>query len=196
MTINVTKIIRKTIGWCPNASAIETRKSVQFDDLTVNASGSGGELTHTTSGWWNKQRNRILIVGIILTYLSIYWFILYGINNMNFFLAGLFTGILYGVLTWAQGLHSLDKIGGSATPIKTSTKHMLAVYFLMISSIIIIGYLASIYGLGAPLAFISGFGFPSWVGYLQILYWEKKNRKTIVAHGFYKPTIAAINSEE
>jgi len=196
MTINVAETIRKMMSWCPNAGALTRRKSVQFDNLTVNAPGSGCELTHTTAGWWNKQRNRILIVEFIVTYLSIYWFILYGINNMNVFLAGLFMGILYGVLTWAQGLHSLDRIGGSATPIKTSTKHMLAVYILMILSIIIIGYLVSIYGWGATLAFISGFGFPSWVSYLQFLYWEKKNRKTIVVHGFYKPTVVAINSDE
>ncbi|MCX9084814.1 MAG: DUF1673 family protein, partial [Candidatus Methanoperedens sp.] len=86
--MNALKKMRLWLGWCPNASTIEARKSIQFDDIMVNAPGSGGELTHTSAGWWNKQRNRILIVGIIGTYLAIYWFVLYGINNMNIFLVG------------------------------------------------------------------------------------------------------------
>ena len=196
MTMNVMETVRKMMGWCPNAGSLTRRKSVQFDNLTVNAPGSGDELTYTTAGWWNKQRNRILIVGIIVTYPAINWFVSYGINNMNIFLVGLFTGIAFGILTWAQGLQSLDRMAGSETPIKTSTKHMIAVHILIILGIVTVGYFASVHGLGTTLAFISGIAFTYWGGYLQIVYWEKKNRKTIVAHGFYKQTVAAINSGE
>ena len=188
--------IRKVMGWCPNASPIEARKSVLFDDIAVNAPDSGGELTHITAGWWNKQRNRILIVAIMVTSLAINWFVSYGINNMNIFLVGLFTGVTLHILTWAQGLQSLDRMAGSEAPIKTSTKHMIAVYILIILSTVTVGYFASVYGFGTTLAFISGFVFTSGGGYLQIVYWEKKNRKTIVVHGFFKQTLAAINSGE
>ena len=184
--------VRKLMGWCPNAGALTRRKSVQFDNLTVNAPGSGGELTHTTAGWWNKYRNKVLGQSTVITLLVAY----YGISKIDIFLAGLFLGTLGGVLTWAQGLKSLDRIAGSETPIKTSTKHMIAFYILMILSIVTVGYFASVFGLRTILAFISGFAFASWGGYLQIVYWEKKNRKTIVARGFYKQTIAAINSGE
>jgi hypothetical protein len=193
MTMNVMETVRKMMGWCPNANALTRRKAVQFDNLTVNALGSGGEFTQMTTEWWNKQRNRILIGIIGGTLLAIVWFISYGIYNMNVFLLGLFAGIVGNILSWSQGLNSLDRIAGSEMPIKTSTKHMIAVYILMIISIVIVGYFASVYGLGTTLAFISGFAFTSWGGYLQIVYWEKKNRKTIVVHGFYKPTVAAIN---
>lgn len=196
MTINVTEIIRKMMGWCPNISAIKARKSIQFDNLTVNVPISGGEFTQITVEWWNKQRNRILMGIIGVTLLAIIWFISYGINNMNVFIVGLFTGIVVNVLSWSQGLNSLNRIAGSETPIKTSTKQMLAVCILIILGIVAIGYSASIYGLGAIYAFISGFAFTSWGGYLQIVYWEKKNRKTIVAYGFYKPGVVAINSGE
>ncbi len=193
--MNALQKMRLWLGWCPNASTIETRKSIQFDDIMVNEPDSG-ELTHIPAGWWNKYRNRILIVGIIVTYLAIDMFVLYGINNMNIFLVGLFTGIAFGILTWAQGLQSFDRVAGSDTPIKPSTKHMIAVYILIILGIVTVGYLASMYGSRTTFAFISGFAFTYWGGYLQIVYWEKKNRKTIVAHGFYKQTIAAINSGE
>ena len=194
--VNIVGKVKRLMGWCPNASTIEARKSVIFDDLVVNAPDSGRELTYTTIRWWNKQRNRILIVGIICTYIAIDMFILYGINNMNIFLVGLFTGIALDILTWAQGVQSLDRVAGSDTPIKTSTKQMIAVYILIILGIVTVGYLASVYGLRTTFAFISGFVFTYWGGYLQIVYWEKKNRKIIVAHGFYKQTLAAINSGE
>ncbi len=196
MTMNVTEVIRKMMGWCPNAGAIKARKLVQFDDLMVNAPGSGGELTHTTAGWWNKYRNRILIQSTVVTLLALNWFISYGISKIDIFFAGLFIGTLGGVLTWASGLQLLDRIAGSETPIKTSTKHMIAVNILIILGIVTVYYFASVYGLRTTLAFISGFAFTSWGGYLQIVYWEKKNRKTIVAHGFYKPTVAGITSGE
>jgi hypothetical protein len=184
--------IRKMMGWCPNTSTIETRKSVQFDNLTVNAPDSGSELTRTTAGWWNKYRNKVLVQSAVITLLVAY----NGISKIDIFLAGLFIGTLGGVLTWAQGLQSLDRIAGREMPIKTSTKHMIAVYILIILGIATVGYLASVYGLRTTLSFISGFAFTSWGGYLQIVYWEKKNRRTIVTHGFYKPTLAAINSGE
>jgi len=192
MTINVTETIRKMMGWCPNASTIRARKSVQFDNLTVNAPDSGGEFTHTKAGWWNKYRNRVLVQSAVITLLVAY----NGISKIDIFLAGLFIGTLGGVLTWAQGLQLLDRIAGGETPTKTSTKHMIAFYIVMILSIVTIGYFASVYGLRTTLAFISGFAFASWGVYLQIVYWEKKNRKTIVAYGFYRPTVASINSGE
>jgi hypothetical protein len=195
MTINVTEKIRKMMGWCLNADALTRRKSVQFDDIMVNAPGSGGEHTQMTVEWWNKQRNRILIGIVGGTLLAVIWFISYGINNMNVFLAGIFTGIAVNVMSWSQGLNSLNRIASSETPVKTSTKQMLVVCILIIMGTIAIGYSAYFYGLGAVYAYISGFAFTSWGGYLQIAYWEKKNRKTIVAHGFYKPTVTAINSE-
>lgn len=196
MTINEAETIKKFMGWCPNANGIKVRKSVQFDNLTVNVPKSDGEFTQMTIEWWNKQRNRILIGIIGGTLLAVIWFVSYGINNMNVFLAGLFTGIAGNVLSWSQGLNSLNRIASSGTPIKTSTKQMLAVCILIIMGIVVTGYSAYYYGLGAIYAFISGFSFTSWGGYLQSIYWEKKNRKTIVAYGFYKPTVAAINSGE
>ncbi|MDD4521559.1 MAG: DUF1673 family protein, partial [Methanosarcina sp.] len=60
VTMNVViKSIRKLMGWCPNAGVMEARKAVQFDELMVSVSGSAGEPTRTTPGWWNKYRNRI-----------------------------------------------------------------------------------------------------------------------------------------
>jgi Na+/melibiose symporter-like transporter len=142
-----TENIRKIMGWCPNTSTIEARKSVPFDDPMVNVPGSGGELIHTTAGWWNKYRNLALLVSIGLTILSIKWFISPEINNMDFLLAVLFTGIFFGVLARMPGFDSLNKIASSKSEntLKLSTKRMLVVYILGILSIIAFSYLWSIW---------------------------------------------------
>ena len=70
--------IRKMMGWCPNAGAIEARKSVQFDDMMINSPDGGGELTHTTSRWWNKYHNIILMQSLIMSGIAVYFFILWG----------------------------------------------------------------------------------------------------------------------
>lgn len=188
--------IRKMMGWCPNASAIKARSSVDFDNLTVNAPDVGAGTTYTPLRWWNKYRNLALLVSIGLTLLSIKWFISQEINDLDFLLAVLFTGILFGILTRLPGFDSLDKIASSKSEntIKLSTKRMLTVYILNILSIIAFSYLWSIYGWERIPGYFIGFLLVSWVWYLQILYWEKKNRKTIVTHGYFKPTVAIINS--
>ena len=86
MTMNVMETVRKMMGWCPNAGAIEARKTIQFDDIMVNVPGSGGELTHTTAGWWNKYHNRILLSSFITTLFAIYLFILGEKITRTFFL--------------------------------------------------------------------------------------------------------------
>lgn len=196
MTTNVAETIKKLMGWCPNTSTIDTRKSVQIDDLMVNVPGNGGELIHTTAGWWNKYHNLALLVSICLMILSIKWFIYQKINDLDFLLAVFFTGILFGVLTRLPGLDSLDKVASSKSEntIKLSTKRMLGIYILNIISIIAFGFLWSIYGWERIPGYFIGFLLVSWVWYLQILFWEKKNKKIIVTHGYFKPIVVIINS--
>jgi len=43
--------VRKVMGWCPNASATYTKKSLQFNDLRVNTPDSKGKITHVGTGW-------------------------------------------------------------------------------------------------------------------------------------------------
>ena len=106
MTGTFVENIRKMMGWCPNANTVETRKSVQFDDMMVNAPDSGGELTHATARWWNKWRNRVLLNSFILTLSAINFFTLGGKENMNLFFAGLIAGFslayLSGITEWQR----------------------------------------------------------------------------------------------
>ncbi|MCX9027419.1 MAG: DUF1673 family protein [Candidatus Methanoperedens sp.] len=43
MTINVMEKVRKMMGWCTYAGSLTRRKSMQFDNLIVNAPNSSGD---------------------------------------------------------------------------------------------------------------------------------------------------------
>ncbi|HEY9206188.1 MAG TPA: DUF1673 family protein [Candidatus Methanoperedens sp.] len=73
MVINVTEIIRKTMGWCPNANAFEARKPVQFDNISAGASGGiGGALKKISE--MQGMKGALVIVGIyaIMNTLGVY----------------------------------------------------------------------------------------------------------------------------
>ncbi|NJD77210.1 MAG: DUF1673 family protein [Candidatus Methanoperedens sp.] len=71
MSINVTEVIRKMMGWCPNANAFDTRKPVQFDNIPAGASG-GGAIRKISE--MQGMKGALVIVGIyaILNTLGVY----------------------------------------------------------------------------------------------------------------------------
>jgi hypothetical protein len=179
--------VRKMMGWCPNASTIETRKSVQFDDMMVNAPDSGGELTLTTAGWWNKWRNRVLLNSFILTVLPIIWFNLGGKDNMNLFLSGLITGFFLSIGTGITEWRRLNKAAaGEYRRLQVTRKkkviNYLITFGLIAVVIFVIVFLVVKTGIriSGYYAFISGLFLFVWTQYLEAVYWERKNRKTLI----------------
>ncbi|KCZ72697.1 Protein of unknown function (DUF1673) [Candidatus Methanoperedens nitroreducens] len=179
--------IRKIMGWCPNAGALTIRKSVQFDDLAVNAPDSGGELTHITAGWWNKYHNRILFNSVIATLGAIYFFTLSGKDNMNFFLAGLIAGIIssivFGITEWRR----LNKAAaGEFRELQITRRKKVINYIIIFGSIAVIIFVIVFFRVKTGIrisgyyAFISGLFLFVWTQYLEVVYWERKNRKTLI----------------
>jgi len=187
MTMNVMETVRKMMGWCPNAGAIEARKTVQFDDMMVNAPGSGGELTLTSAGWWNKWRNRVLLNSFILTVLPIIWFNLGGKDNMNLFLSGLITGVFLSIGTGITEWRRLNKAAaGEYRRLQVTRKkkviNYLITFGLIAVVIFVIVFLVVKTGIriSGYYAFISGLFLFVWTQYLEVVYWERKNRKTLI----------------
>lgn len=185
--MNSFKKIRLWLGWCPNASTIEARKSVQFDDIMVNAPGSGGELTHTTARWWNKYRNRILFSSFITTLLAITFFSLSGKDNMNLFFAGLIAGVLSSIVFWVFEWRRLNKAASGEFKGLQITRRKKVINYLIIGGFIaviafVIGFLLvnTEIGISGYYAFLSGLFLFVWTQYLEVVYWERKNRKTLI----------------
>lgn len=199
MTINVSDTIKKLMGWCPNASAIETRKSVQFDDMMVNSPDSGGELTHATARWWNKWRNRVLLNSFILTLSAINFFSLGGKDNMNFFLAGFIAGVLSGIVFWVFEWHRLNKASsGEFKGLQITRRKKIISYLIIGGFIAVIAFVTGFLLVKTEIrisgyyAFLSGLFLFAWTQYLEVVYWEWKNRKTLIVD---KTSFYAIDIE-
>ncbi len=202
--MNAFQKLRLWLGWCPNASVVNVRKIVQFDDLTVNASDGGGELAHTTASWWNKYRNRILLNSIILTLVAITSFDLGGKYNMNLFLAGLILGALLGLAIAIAEWRRLNKAAAGEFRKLQITRRKKVINYLIIfgilaGSIFVTAFLLVKTGIGIRgyYAFIAGLLLFVWTQYLEVVYWERKNRKILIVEktSFYAVDTLDIKAE-
>lgn len=205
MMINLTEILRKTMGWCPNASTIRARKIAQFDGMVVNAPDSGGELTHTTARWLNIYRNKILVSSLILTLLAIYLFISYGKTKPDIFLTGMITGLAIslgaGVAEWRR----LNKAAaGKFKNINIAGKKVFGGYIIGIGfgivAMLVIMYFAINTGshISEAYAFFSGLFLSVWLQYIEIIYWERKNQKILIMEkaSFYAVDAKTMRGEQ
>ena len=161
------------------------------NNLVVNAPGSA-ESPPTDISWKNRYRDGVLLLCISITYLAYSSFIGYEIS-MNAFMAGFCIGITFFVLNWIFDSRWLDKIALSRTPVPVRQRWSDILFILVF--ILVLIYLESNYGRIIAISALSGFSVTAWIKYLQIVYWETKNRKIIVTHGFLRPTFAAVSSE-
>lgn len=191
--------IRKVMGWCPNVSAMEARKAVQFDDLMVSVSGSAGEPTCTTPGWWNKYRNRILLNSLILTLLAIGFFISEGKNRLDLFMIGIISGLVFSLFTGVIEWRRLNKAAAGGFGRLQRTRERMSVNYLIIIGLIFIGSFTISYftvKTGSTIreiyAFASGFILIVWTQYFEVVYWERKNKKTLIVE---KASFYAIDAE-
>ena len=186
MTI-VIEHIKKLMGWCPNADAIEVRKTVQFDDLAVNAPDAIGGQPLMTSGWWGKYRNRILLNCFIATLLAITFFNIGGRGKPDIFIIGIIAGMIFSIITWITEWRRFNKAAAweyiqmSVTRRKKIMNYRILVGFIMVV-MLVIGFFLSKTGIRISeiYAFLSGLYLFIWTQYLEVIYWERKNRKMLV----------------
>lgn len=178
--------IRKTMGWCPNSSSLENRKTSRFDELAINKPDGGMEFPYSASGWWNQYRNRRLLTSIIATLFAVSLFSQGGRNKIDIFLVGIFVGIFIGILEWRKGLKAIDKLAFQGS-MKYSKKALIAIVVSLILGPVLFWYSRYVIGKEETLAFTSGFSFLFWIKYFEIKYWEKKNCRRLVVqkHRFF-----------
>lgn len=179
--------VKRLMGWCPNASTIETIKSVQFDDLAVNAPDGIGGLRHWTSGWWEKYRNKILLNCFFATLLAITFFNIGGRGKPDIFVMGIITGIVFSIIAWITEWRRFNKAAaGEYKPMYLTRRkrimNYLAIWLIMVV-MLVIGFTLAKTGIriSGYHAFISGLILFSWTQYFEVLYWERKNGKTLIA---------------
>ena len=183
----VAEHIKRMMGWCPNVGAMEARKAMQFDDIVVNASDSDNELPQLTSGWLTKYRNRILLYSLILTMVAIGIFISEGINRLDAFMTGIISALVFSLVTGVTEWRRLNKAAaGGFRRLQVTRKQLLVNYLVIIGLIVIVIFITSYFTVrtGSNIrnipAFSSGFVLIVWTQFFEVVYWERKNKKTLI----------------
>lgn len=176
------KFIKKLMGWCPNTKIVEAKRNVSFESFDSGTPdrgrGESGDIKNL--GWLRKASNRILLIDIFFTFA--YFLILNQIGiNLIFLLAGSFISLFLSIFFWKTQMQRYnDLIKKPVTEYsnerKIITSAIIYVVYLVISYLDINGKERAVQ---AMISFIGGFLFSMWLEYLQILYWERKNNKTI-----------------
>ena len=199
MTLNVAETVRKMMGWCPNVGAMEARKAMQFDDIVVTASDSDNELPQLTSGWLTKYRNRILLYSLILTLLAFGLFISEGKNRLDVFMTGIISALVISLFTGVTEWRRLNKAAaGGFRRLQVTRKQLLVNYLVIIGLIVIAIFITSYFTVktGSNIrnipAFSSGFILIIWIQFFEVVYWERKNKKTLIVE---KSSFYAVDAE-
>ena len=187
MIANMVDKVKRMMRWCPNVGAMEARKAMQFDDIVVNASDSDNELPQLTSGWLTKYRNRILLYSLIFTLLAIWLFISEGINRLDVFMTGIISGLVLSLVTGVTEWRKLNKAAaGGFRRLQVTRKQTLVNYLVIIGLIVIVIFISSYFTVktGRSIrdisAFSSGFILIVWTQFFEVVYWEWKNKKTLI----------------
>lgn len=191
MVVNIVDKAKRIMGWCPNATAIVTKKPLQSDDLILSAPDREGKITHVKKGIWNTYRNRILLQSLAFILLAILLFVEHESVNQDMFLTGAIVGLFFRLLT---GVNDWRRFNQAATrnhkQSRSIQKRHLITSFVMVSLIvvviifIIISFMR-IAGMTGMQELFTGFLLFEWINYFKVLYWERKNGKTLIIEKAY-----------
>jgi hypothetical protein len=179
--------VRKVMGWCPNASAIKYKGSMHFDTPQMNDPNVGSGSIYTINGWLNKYLNRVLLYSLIFTLLAIGFFMAAGMYDPGIFLSGIIGGLLLSLVAGVGEWHRLNKVAAGKFMSQKRTWKRKVVQFLVVVSLIAlvifsVGFLAvkSSTNIQGVYVFMSGFLLSAWIQYFEVMYWERKNGKTLI----------------
>jgi protein-S-isoprenylcysteine O-methyltransferase Ste14 len=106
---------------------------------------------------------------------------------MNLFFAGLIAGVLSSIVFWVFEWRRLNKAASGEYRSLQIIRRKKVINYLIIGGFIgviafVTGFLLvkTEIGISGYYAFLSGFVLFVWTQYLEVIYWERKNRKTLI----------------
>jgi len=178
------------MGWCPNAKALETQHSIYPEYLETDNQSRGRDAGNTPilpSGWWNKRRNRSLIVSSVFTLFSIYWIGFQGVRPMDKgFMFGLIFGIIFNLTFCIWSWNYLDNIKNSSKKRKIITVSSKWRVINLLLSLVFLYLLFSQFNWGFVLFLISAFCL------IALLYYFKFDPTPLVFL-FYFGSFSSLN---
>ena len=192
MNLN-TEYIKKLMGWCPNAKANEARRhfNIESFDSNVPDREKGENEDLKPPEWFRKTRIQTLLINTFFTFAYFLVINQLGINltlGVNFIhlLVGLFIVLFIVIFDWKKQMRRYDALV-KCPVVDYSDKKIM--YYILGYLFLILIYLLYIKGyepsLQAIFSFAGGLIVGMWLSYLQLIYWEKKNHKTIYFNKSY-----------
>lgn len=187
------EFIKKLMGWCPNAKVPETQHPIFPEYFGANTRARGKDSGNPANpGWFRKLSSKFLLVDSFLTLVYLLVIAQLGVN-LAFFLAGSFVSVTFFIFAWKKQMQSYDALAQKLFLDYSGKKNLYRRLFRIITLIFYTVLLFWIFA-GGPeksflmketLSFFAGGLVSLWTGYLQILYWETKNHKTIYLNKSY-----------
>lgn len=185
MAMKVMENTRRAMGWCPSANELAAKRvllALPVDEEFQQGENEKSLPNYCGMGWGSKYRNYILLMslaGAIVFVLS-----LLIINNFEggfdpeFILKGILVSVILAVLIivfeWRQLNHISQAESGLMENVLLKT---LAQTTLFWAAVMLMTFTI---GKDEPVVFLLILFFPYiWIRYPLVVYWERKNRKTI-----------------
>jgi hypothetical protein len=174
--------IRKLMGWCPNAKALETVSRISSANFEANDQSEGEKAKNPTVPGQHSRLDIYLLL-LPIFFAPIYIKIFQKGVNTEAFLLGLSLSLPIYLLGWKKQMHQYDAVKRNPV-VSPSFRKTLAcvVLFLFLGFTLLMAFLPYISSHSAYLfndqvlsSFTSGTLILMWSFYLQLIYWEKKN---------------------
>lgn len=179
--------IKKLMGWCPNVKTLETESRISSANFELYGQ-SGGEkarnpgISSRISRLFSRLDIRILLPTLFLTPIYINLLFQKGINAEAFFL-GFSLSLLIYLLVWKKQMHHYDSLAKKPILRSSSKKTLLWVFLVLILFLILpmvfLSQIPSFLNARSLYSLIGGALILLWGTYLQLIYWERKNRMKI-----------------
>jgi hypothetical protein len=176
------KNIRKLMGWCPNAKALETGSKISSANFEANDQSEGEKVKNpNVPNQHSRLDTQLLLLPIffIPVYINLFQ---KGINTEAFLLGLLFSLPIY-LIGWKKQMHQYDAVKRNPVVSPSFRKTFFCVFiFLFLGFTLLMAFLPYItshvtYLLNDQVlySFITGTLVLMWSFYFQLIYWEKKN---------------------
>ena len=138
--------------------------------------------------WIKKYRNRILLSCFFMTLVAIGFFYSHGRDKPELFIMGVITGMGFSIITLITEWKRLNRVAdGKYLQTSVTRRKKIINYLVVMGSIMVvmfvIGFTLANTGIriSGYYAFLSGFILFAWTQYVEVIYWERKNRKMLIA---------------
>jgi len=195
----ILEYIKKSMGWCPNAKALQTGSRISSTNFEAYDRSRGEKARSPMalsrfSKLFSRLGARLLVPTLFLTPFYMIMLFLKGINSEFFFLGILFS-LLINLLFWKKQIREYDAAAKKPTVRYVSKIVLFFVFlslilFLSFPPMVFLSYTPSSINSQSMYSFIAAtWILTMWGACLQLFCWEKKNHMRIYIkkeNGFQK----------